>query len=85
MSVVKFSAGGSAAKMVAYLAHGRGGRGDGEGDEPRYAAWSNNLDLESPDQLTKIAHAGKLKPGELEGLRAEVQALVRWAMGAAAR
>ena len=37
------------------------------------------------NQLTKYAHAGKLKPGELEGLRADVQALVRWAMGAAAR
>ena len=37
------------------------------------------------NQLTKIAHAGKLKPGELEGLRAEVQLLVRWAMEAAAR
>ena len=48
MSVVKFSAGASAAKMVSYLAHGRGGS---EGDEPRYAAWSNNLGIEKTGKL----------------------------------
>ncbi len=37
------------------------------------------------NQLTKIAHAGKLKADELERLTKEVQALVRWAMEAAAR
>ena len=47
MSVVKFSAGSSAAKMVDYLAYGKGG------DEPRFSAWSSNLGLESPDQLAK--------------------------------
>ena len=37
------------------------------------------------NQLTKIAHAGKLKADELERLTKEVHALVRWAMEAAAR
>ncbi len=37
------------------------------------------------NQLTKIAHAGKLKAEEVERLTKEVQALVRWAMEAAAR
>ena len=34
------------------------------------------------NQLARHAHMGNLQPGELEGLRAEVQALVRWAMEA---
>jgi hypothetical protein len=37
------------------------------------------------NQLTKIAHAGKLKAGELEALGASVQALVMWVMEAAGK
>ena len=37
------------------------------------------------NQLTKMAHAGKLKSGELEALGASVQALVKWVMEAAGR
>ena len=37
------------------------------------------------NQLTKIAHAGKLKSGELEAMTKEVQALVKWVMEAAGR
>ena len=37
------------------------------------------------NQLTKIAHAGKLKSGELEAMTKEVQALVTWVMEAAGK
>jgi len=37
------------------------------------------------NQLTKYAHAGKLKPGEVESLGQSVQALVKWVMEAAGR
>ena len=34
------------------------------------------------NQLTKHVHSGTVKEGEIEGLRGEVQALVRWVMEA---
>ena len=42
------------------------------------AVWSQVAGMaRNLNQLTKYAHSGKLKPGELEGLTRELQVLVR--------